>query len=251
MTLLQNRDNTDVVCAPTHHFCNLGCKMCHLTTNKLNKEMIAIEIDDFIEALLQSVCNNKNERITNKKKLLISFMGVGEPLLNLELIRQVYLHRNELCNQLNYDYIGFALSTMMPIDNIDTVIELVNSYNIPLKIHFSLHSPIDKKRNALIPSSKVSIENAFAKLSLYKNIISKNKDIMREYTFYHRTDNLVEIHYTLIENNNDTEEEKELLGDLLKSYNLPIKFIEFNPKENMQKSKKIDEWVKYVNDPDL
>ena len=74
---------------------------------------------------------------------------------------------------------------------------------------------------------------------------------MREYTFYHRTDNLVEIHYTLIENNNDTEEEKELLGDLLKSYNLPIKFIEFNPKENMQKSKKIDEWVKYVNDPDL
>ena len=39
MTLLFNKEKLDVVCAPTHHFCNLGCKMCHLTNNKLNKKM--------------------------------------------------------------------------------------------------------------------------------------------------------------------------------------------------------------------
>lgn len=33
MTLLFNKESMDVVCVPSHHFCNLGCKMCHLTNN--------------------------------------------------------------------------------------------------------------------------------------------------------------------------------------------------------------------------
>ena len=36
MTLLANKETMDVVCVPTHHFCNLGCKMCHLTNKGLN-----------------------------------------------------------------------------------------------------------------------------------------------------------------------------------------------------------------------
>lgn len=52
MTLLQNKDFEDVICVPTHHYCNLGCKMCHLTNNKLNKEMVPINIDDFIDCLI-------------------------------------------------------------------------------------------------------------------------------------------------------------------------------------------------------
>lgn len=28
MTLVPNKENTDVFCVPTHHFCSLGCKMC-------------------------------------------------------------------------------------------------------------------------------------------------------------------------------------------------------------------------------
>ena len=93
MTLLFNKEGMDVVCAPTHHFCNLGCKMCHLTNKGLNKQMIPITIDDFIYALKETVNKNINgnlERRTDKKKLLISFMGVGEPLLNLKLINDIY-----------------------------------------------------------------------------------------------------------------------------------------------------------------
>ena len=85
MSLLFNKEDKDVVCVPTHHFCNLGCKMCHLTNKGLNKSMIPINSEDFIECLFQTLTRN-NEKRTNKKKLLISFMGVGEPLLNLKLI---------------------------------------------------------------------------------------------------------------------------------------------------------------------
>ena len=81
-TLLFNKEAKDVVCVPTHHFCNLGCKMCHLTNNKLNKKMVPIKYEDFKEALYRSVRDEEDNRITDKDKLLISFMGVGEPLLN-------------------------------------------------------------------------------------------------------------------------------------------------------------------------
>ena len=89
MTLLANKETMDVVCVPTHHFCNLGCKMCHLTNKGLNKAMVPIKIGDFVDALFQTVRVNDKRR-TNKDKLLISFMGVGEPLLNLKLIEDVY-----------------------------------------------------------------------------------------------------------------------------------------------------------------
>lgn len=37
MSVLYNKKDKDVICVPTHHFCNLGCKMCHLTNKGLNK----------------------------------------------------------------------------------------------------------------------------------------------------------------------------------------------------------------------
>ena len=159
MTLLFNKKDIDVVCVPTHHFCNLGCKMCHLTNKGLNKSMIAINSDDFIYCLKKTVTKN-DERITDKKKLLISFMGVGEPLLNLNLIKEVYQKADLLKKELNYDTIGYALATMMPNNNILKLTEMVDNLNIPLKVHFSMHTPIDAERFDLIPSTRVSIEEA-------------------------------------------------------------------------------------------
>ena len=48
MSLLFNKYDKDVVCVPTHHFCNLGCKMCHLTNRGFNKVMTPIKWEDFI-----------------------------------------------------------------------------------------------------------------------------------------------------------------------------------------------------------
>ena len=42
---------------------------------------------------------------TNNRKLLISFMGVGEPLLNLKLLHDVFEVEKELKQELEYDYI--------------------------------------------------------------------------------------------------------------------------------------------------
>lgn len=250
MTLLFNKEEMDVVCVPTHHFCNLGCKMCHLTNKGLNKQMIPIMIDDFIYALKETVNKNINgnlERRTDKKKLLISFMGVGEPLLNLNLIKDVYQNEHLLKQTLGYDKIGYAISTMMPNNNLLKLTQMVDDLNIPLKVHFSLHTPIDKDRLELIPSTKVTIKEALEYLQFYRNTLQKNEKFLEKYVQFHRTNDPIEIHYTLIKNVNDGELELNEVCNLLYKYRIPIKFIRFNPTNTLEKSEKEEEWINTIS----
>ena len=260
MTLLKNRENTDVVCVPTHHFCNLGCKMCHLTCNSLNKTSEKIDYKDFILALSLTLCKQDTNNVlketgyesydlmtgtrrTNKKKLLISFMGVGEPTLNLDLILEINRNIANIKRFLHYEEVGLALATMMPNDNLRKYLPILNKENVPLKIHFSLHNPIDLRRKELIPASSLSVRECFDILREYRDVISKNETIMNGFALCHKTNDLVEIHYTLIDGVNDGADELNALFKLLNEYNFTIKFIKFNPKEDMSISLKEKEWV--------
>ena len=242
ISLLFNKEDKDVVCVPTHHFCNLGCKMCHLTNKGLNKSMTPIKSSDFMECLIKTLTKD-GEKITNKKNLLISFMGVGEPLLNLKLIEEVYKNEDLLKEKLGYENIGYALATMMPNDNILKLKEMVNKLNIPLKVHFSMHTPIDKNRYDLIPSTNVSVSDALAYLVNYRTTLQSNKKLMDKYVKLHSTDDPVEIHYTLIKGVNDGKEELTKVHALLSKYNIPIKFIRFNPINDLEISNNENNWV--------
>lgn len=253
MTLLFNKEKLDVVCAPTHHFCNLGCKMCHLTNNKLNKKMTPITVDNFIEALISTTTRDNKERITNKDRLLISFMGVGEPLLNLKLIEEIYDREEEIKETLGYKEISYALATMMPNNNIEKLREIVIKKKIPLKVHFSMHTPIDEDRKELIPSTNVSVEEALKYLNDYRKAVCNDSDIIKKYINFHRTADPIEIHYTLIENVNDKKKELERICLLLKKYQVPIKFIRFNPINELKRSENEEIWLEVIKSkiPDL
>ena len=248
MSLLVNKEQIDVVCVPTHHFCNLGCKMCHLTNEKLNKKMIPVKANEFIKCLIKTLTKEGGEKRTNKRKLLISFMGVGEPLLNLKLIEEVYLNEKTIKNKLNYDTIGYAIATMMPNRNIVKLMEMVNKLNIPLKVHFSMHTPINENRVKLIPSTKVEINEALNYLMEYRKCIQANEKIMMEYVKLHRSNDPVEIHYTLIKNENDGEEELRELCKLLNKYKIPIKFIKFNPNNKLEISENEEAWINTITE---
>lgn len=246
MSLLFNKEDKDVVCVPTHHFCNLGCKMCHLTNKGLNKAMVPIKEEDFIECLIQSLTKNGKRR-TDKKNLLISFMGVGEPLLNLNLIENIYKNESLIKEKLGYENIGYALASMMPNNNILKLKEMVCRLNIPLKVHFSMHTPIDSERFDLIPSTNVLIEDALAYLINYRNSLQANEKIMEKYIKLHRTNDPIEIHYTLIKDVNDNEKELTKLCSLLSKYNIPIKFIRFNPINELQGSNNEQNWINAIS----
>jgi len=250
MTLINNK-SYDVLCVPTHHFCNLGCKMCHLTNNKLNKCMVPIESTEFIEAVLKSVCNQNPEknydRRTNKKDLLISFMGVGEPLLNQSLIKQVFENEKVIKYLLHYNNISYAVATMLPSGELfEKFTKMINENNIPLKVHFSLHNPDDNQRFEIIPSSSIKICDALKLLKFYANTLQNNKHIMQNYNLFHRNSIPIEIHYTLIKDVNDGENELSKMLMLLSRYSIPIKFLTFNPKEDMQISDNQSHWISTI-----
>ena len=242
MSMLYNKLDKDVICVPAHHYCNLGCKMCHLTNNKTNKPMQKIKITDFMYCIIDTIKKYK----TNKKKLLISFMGVGEPLLNLELIENVFKEENKI-KELGYNYISYAISTMMPNNNLLKLKDLVNELNIPIKVHFSLHTPIDKNRKELIPSTNVTIEEALNMLLIYSYNVKQNKIIMDNYKLFHSNNIPIEIHYTLIKNKNDSNKELKEIIKLLHIYQIPIKFIKFNPINNLNISNNEEKWVSEIH----
>lgn len=250
VSLLRNK-KYDVIVVPSHHYCNLSCKMCHLTNCKIDKPMTPITKEELLEAIKHSV-TYKGYKLTDKKNLLISFMGVGEPLLNFELIKSIYQDEN-LIKELGYENISYALSTMMPINNMERITNEVNELNIPLKIHFSLHSSHDYIRKQIIPSSKVTIDEALYELFKYRNIISNNEEIMSKYKLFHRTTDPVEIHYTLIKDQNDSAFELANLIYVLDKYKIPIKFLRFNPKEDLKASSRQQVWIDTIKEyiPDL
>ena len=248
ISVLYNKPDMDVVCVPTHHFCNLGCKMCHLTNKGLNKAMAPINTDDFIFCLVETLKKFK----TGKKKILISYMGVGEPLLNLELIEGVFKHESVI-KTLGYSDISYALATMMPNNNIFKLKDVVNELNIPLKVHFSMHTPLDDDRKELIPSTKVTVNEALKMLALYSEAVKSNKTIYDNYIKFHRTDEPIEIHYTLIRNINDHNQELDELIKILKVYKIALKFIRFNPISNLKISLNEARWLNKISEeiPDL
>ncbi len=245
MSLLFNKEKRDVVCVPTHHFCNLGCKMCHLTNNKLNKSMNPISVGDFIEALIKTIFKKDlKERRTDKKDLLISFMGVGEPLLNSNLIKEAFFSLECIKKDLGYENVSYAIASMFPNYQVFKEFEnIVISHHIPCKVHFSLHTPNDIKRKVLIPSSKVSVKEVMGVLKEYCDNIKKDNMIIKNYLNFHRDNIAAEIHYTLIEGINDSKKDLNDLICLLQEYQIPIKFIVFNPKGELKKSSNLDKWV--------
>lgn len=265
VTLINNKSDIDVFCVPSHHFCNLGCTMCHLTNKMLKNEMIQIDSNDLTEAIFKTAYKKCAERVLNQAgeftnsngvaisekrssnhKCLISFMGVGEPLLNLKLIEQMYSSENYLKEIMGYNLIGYALSTMMPNDNLNKLSEIVCYHKIPLKVHFSLHSPFSDERFKLLPSTSMNVEEALQLLVKYRNSIISNNEIIENISQFHEISDPVEIHYTLIDGINDSDKHLNEIIRLLKLYNLPIKFINFNPIGSLKRSNRLDYWLQFI-----
>jgi 23S rRNA (adenine2503-C2)-methyltransferase len=228
-SFINKRDGKDIICVPSQTSCNLGCKFCFLTGLKLPvKNLRADEIEDVIIWTMGQMPK------TGQKTLLISFMGCGEPLLNLREVietcvnvRRQYTHR--------YNVVRFAIASLVP--NLRYVMELstlVQLHSLKLKFHLSLHSPFDDVRKFLMPGSS----HAAAAV-----------DAAESYAI--QTENSAEIHYALIDGVNDRPVDGEKLVELLKGRNLSIKFLAYNERpdrKDLRRSKRVEELRKLMTD---
>ena len=142
-----------------------------------------------------------------RDKLIISFDGKGDILLNIELFKKIYLEENYFKNKYNYRKICYSITTSIPNKNILDLFDFVFKYNIELKINYILCSPIEYIRKEYFPNNKVSVCEALD----YLNHFNK------------KTSSVI-INYNFMDGINDSQRDLIRLCELLNDYTIPIKF---------------------------
>ena len=209
-------DGKDIICVPSQSMCNLACKFCH-TTDYIGKIKVRnLETSEIVEGvfyILKDLNIKQHERV-----LLISFMGTGEPILNVDNVVETMIELKKL-EETGISYVRFAIATSIPKNkwlNFYKLVDGIKNNNLPVKLHLSLHYTMDILRNEWMPAS-LDILSSLSCVDFYRKI----------------TKNPVEIHYTLIDNVNDTEQDAILLSTFLKDKDMNVKFLFYNEKPSI------------------
>ena len=213
---INKNDGKDIICVPSQTMCNLACKFCHTTDfiGKIkNRDLMYHEIFESVTYIINDLKLKDNDKV-----LLISYMGCGEPILNVDNVIESMILFKKL-EQKGFSYVRFAIATSIPKSkwiNFYKLTEGIKNNNLPVKIHLSLHYTMDILRTEWMPAS-LDIMSSLSAIDFYQKV----------------TKNPVEIHYTLIDGVNDTEQDAILLSTFLKDKNFNVKFLFYNEKPSI------------------
>ena len=219
--LLNTRDNQSIECVgiPTEKRltaclsiqvgCPMDCKFCATGKEGLKRSLKVGEILDqilFIE-------NEMNQKVSN-----IVFMGMGEPLLNIdELLSSI--------RSINKDFAisqrKITVSTVAIPKMISKLSEM--SFQVLGKCQFtlaiSLHASNQEIREILIPS---------AKKYHIQNIIDDCREFVR------KTGRRVSFEYLMLHGINDKLEHADELSNLIKGFQCHVNLIQYNQIEEVE-----------------
>ncbi len=128
------------ICLSTQAGCNMGCKFCASAVGGKSRDLSAGEI----MGQLMAAQRDLSVRIGN-----IVFMGMGEPLDNLEQVLQ-FMEVAGSEEGLNIGNRHFTLSTCGLCDKI----LLLAEKRLQINLAVSLHSPFDAERSEMMPVNK-------------------------------------------------------------------------------------------------
>jgi len=195
--------NRLTVCVSSQVGCPMDCKFCATGKDGLKRSLKAGEI---IEQILL-IQKEMSMKVTN-----IVFMGMGEPLLN---INEVLLSIKSINEDLNISQRKMTVSTVAIPNKISQLSKL--SFERLGKCQFtlaiSLHAPNQEIRESIIPSAK------------NYNI----KDIIRDCRdFVLKTGRRISFEYILLNGINDQEEHADQLSSLIRGFQSHVNLINYN-----------------------
>jgi len=183
--------------------CPVGCIFCASGQMGLKESLNQYQIVDQILHFARQL-KNQNQKVTN-----IVYMGMGEPMLNLENVS------HSIIDITDKDKLGFSkrrvtLSSSGYVQNLRTFL----NKKLGVKLAISLHAPNQKLRDILMPavSKSNSLQDLFA--------------VLDEYT--KRTNKRVTYEYVLLRDINDFTENAEELAKLLKNRLALVNLINYN-----------------------
>ncbi|QCI16531.1 23S rRNA (adenine(2503)-C(2))-methyltransferase RlmN [Buchnera aphidicola (Aphis craccivora)] len=194
------------LCISSQIGCALKCDFCATGKQGFNRNLTTSEI---ISQILQAKKKLKDKKLTN-----IVFMGMGEPLLNLNNViaaLKIILNKN-----------GFGLSKRRITLSTSGIIPAIDklSQKVDVNLAISLHASNNDIRNLIMPiNKKYNIELLLNSVSRYL----KNSNANR---------NGVTIEYVMLKNINDSIKNAEELAYILKKIPSKINLIPWNSFKN-------------------
>ena len=188
------------VCISSQVGCRMGCRFCASTLGGLERNLTASEMLEQIYRIQQLT----GERVSN-----VVVMGTGEPMDNYDnLVR--FLRLISAPEGQGMSIRNITVSTCGIVENM----RRFAGEGLPVTLALSLHAPNDEARKRLMP-----IANKYAL-----------KDVLEACDFYFQeTGRRISYEYSLVAGENDTEEEADALGKLLKGKNCHVNLIPVNP----------------------
>lgn len=196
------------LCVSSQVGCTLTCTFCHTGTQKLVRNLTAAEIVGQVlvvrDDLEEWPSSNENRALTN-----IVFMGMGEPLLNLDNVAKAI----DIISDGDGVSIGRRRMTVSTAGVAPMIAELGARTNTMLAI--SLHATNDALRNELVPiNKKYPLKELFAAIRAYPELSNAKR---------------VTFEYVMLKGVNDSLAEAKALLQLIKSVPAKINLIPFNP----------------------
>lgn len=195
---LHGREVPWVFCLPSSVGCSLGCRICAMPSTSSPEPL---EKDDLIAVLRYSI------RYSRTPQFQVSFMGQGEPLLNVQNIF-------DFCAQLYRDFpqVTIGISTV----GISTGIRALASQDWVerVKLQISLHALPKEKRSAIIPA---------------ENRYPVSEAILEVQKLCYRLRRRCALNCTLLDGINDSPHDAIQIAEIAANGPFYVKVSEFNP----------------------
>jgi 23S rRNA (adenine2503-C2)-methyltransferase len=196
--VLMPDDKRVSVCISSQAGCPLACAFCATGTMGLARNLTAGEI---VAQLLEL------QQLTDRRISHVVFMGMGEPLLNID---QVLLAIKILNSEVGIAMRHITVSTV----GILPVLENLAQEQLQITLAVSLHAPNDELRNRLVP--------VHAKYNMVRLMETCHK-------YFKSTGRRVTFEYILLQGVNDNSKEAHELAGLLKDKGGAVNLIPYNP----------------------
>jgi len=190
--LIKHEDGRRTVCVSTEAGCQINCSFC--ATGHLGFKRVLTQYEIFEQVLsFARDLKIKGEKVTN-----VVFMGMGEPFLNYDNVKEAILLLNDKEGfNLGQRHISVSTSGIIP------GIEAFTKEDWQINLAISLHAATDQLRSQLMPINKTYPLTKLM-LALDNYVLKTNRKLM--------------IEYLLLGGINDNARDAEILADLIHKY---------------------------------
>ncbi len=203
-TVLMKYPKRNTICVSCMSGCPVGCTFCATGQMKFNRKLDTQEIIDQI-LYFKRMLRREDEKITN-----IVYMGMGEPMLNLENVARSI----DILTDPEKVALGKRRITVSTVGYVEQLDQFL-SMDLGVKIALSLHAPNQELREKLMPTAAKN------------NPLDKLIEVLKDYQ--QRSNKKITYEYILIKDINDSKRHAKELAELLRDQIALVNLIRLNP----------------------